>query len=321
MSNQRRPSEMLSVGRGEPLLGVKGKPSETSPFGRDKSRQSGEEGSAETSGERDEPPMELTESLLFDKDLFPKRATGPAPTRKPTGLPKALLRHLLQAHPVDAILMGAAGASAFVEAATQKALRYGFERPDDVRCYLDLTVMLGQGFDTDPQLARVNAALRKSSKPSMDELFDGALAYLGRVSGETGDLYVKALLRARKCAAMSLVGSSCGSGREASTLLRRIHPEKLVEIQDQLEPMFARAETLTRRHSEGVWPLYLVLMFLLGSEFEADPRYAWAAETLSDTRIPGEPVRYKKLHKEGLARLDFALRARGDLGPSAREVG
>jgi hypothetical protein len=61
-------------------------------------------------------------------------------------------------------------------------------------------------------------------------------------------------------------------------------------------------------------------MFLLGSYFETDPRYAWAGEFLRDSGA-SESIRYKRLYEEALSRLRLALRARSGLEALVEEVG
>lgn len=246
-----------------------------------------------------------------------KRPLVSAPAPKLSPQQAVLLKRLVRVHPIDSILMGASGGGAFVESASQQAQGHGFTKAADVHNYLDLMVMFGHRFDVDPQLAWVAPAL---SRKSMTALFDSALNYLGVISGETGDLYIKALLRARKCAPAFLVDKVCGSAGELSALLSTLHPEKCKVMRSQIPSLFTLAQALTAQHSKGVRPLYPVLMFLLGSYFETDPRYAWAGELLRDSG-GSEAIRYKRLYEEALSRLRLALRARSGLEALVEEVG
>ncbi|MCY1043884.1 hypothetical protein OV208_21385 [Corallococcus sp. bb12-1] len=246
-----------------------------------------------------------------------KRPAVSAPFKKPPPQQSVLLKRLVRVHPIDSILMGTSGGVAFVESASQQALSQGFTQPADVHNYLDLMVMFGHRFDVDPQLPWVSSAL---SRKSMSALFDSALGYLGVISGETGQLYIKALLRTRKCIPASLVDKICGSPGELAMLLATLHPEKCKVMRSQIPDLFALAQALTAQHSKGVRTLYPVLMFLLGSHFETDPRYAWAAELLRDSGT-SEPLRYKRLHEEALSQLHLALRASSGIESLVAEVG
>lgn len=239
------------------------------------------------------------------------------PATKPSAPRAALLTRLVRVHSIDGFLMGASGREAFVESAREQASSHGFTTTADVNNYLDLMVLFGHRFDVDPQLAWVGPAL---SKPWMAGLFENAIKYLGVISGETGDLYIKALLRARKRAPSSLVDSVCGSASELGSLLMAIHPEKYKAMSAQTPALFALARTLTAPHSKSVRPLYPVLMFLLGSHFETDPRYGWAAEILRSAET-SESLRYKRLHEEAVSRLGRVLRSRGGVEPLVQEVG
>ncbi len=238
------------------------------------------------------------------------------PLKQSSPQQKALLHRLMAMHPVDHLLMGASGGVAFAESASQRAQSLGFTKPADVLNYLDLMVMFGHRFDIDPQLPWVGPAL---SKKSMTVLFESALSYLGVVSGDTGNLYIKALLRARKLSPHSLLDRVGISEGEASRLLSTLHPEKSRVMDSQMQSLSTLAQALVAQHSKGVRPLYLVLMFLLGSHFETDPRYAWAGVILRDSQT-SESLRYKNLYAEASSRLRLALHARGGLETLAEEV-
>ncbi len=262
----------------------------------------------------------------IDAWLLPGKAQQTSGARgfsaeKSTSPDEVLLKRLVKDHSIDAELMGSSGAKAFVAIAGQRALAHGFDQRNNIVNYLDLMVLLGCGFDVDPQLPWAGKALSGRSKPSMKELFDSAISHIGSIAGETGGVYLKALFRAQKCALGSLVHTSYKKADEINDVLWSIHPEKANRMKDQREPLFSLAQKLTQRHSsngDGVRPLYLVLMFLLGSYFEFDPRYAWAAEILGDTRTD-VPTRYAKLHAEALSQLDRGLGMLRRLGMLAKE--
>ncbi|MCP3060115.1 hypothetical protein LXT21_15130 [Myxococcus sp. K38C18041901] len=257
--------------------------------------------------------VETPKSTLLD---IRKQPEVGKPLKKSSPQQKAMLHRLMAVHPVDHLLMGASGGAAFAESASQRAQRLGFTKPADVLNHLDLMVMFGHRFDIDPQLPWVGPAL---SKKSMTVLFESALSYLGVISGDTGNLYIKALLRARKLAPTSLIDRVGISEAEASRLLATLHPEKSRVMGSQMKSMLTLAQALVAEHSKGVRPLYLVLMFLLGSHFETDPRYAWAGTMLRDTQTP-EPLRYKNLYAEASSRLRLVLNARGGLETLSEEV-
>lgn len=49
---------------------------------------------------------------------------------------------------------------------------------------------------------------------------------------------------------------------------------------------------------------FLDLMYILGSEFDTDPQYPWAAQILKDSTIPGEMPRADRLHERCVKYLD-----------------
>jgi hypothetical protein len=220
-----------------------------------------------------------------------------------------LLAHFAQHHPIDAGLMNSSGASAFVDLAVARAVYHGFLKPVEIVRYLDLMVVFGVGFDEDPQLPWAPEVLCSSS-PSVRELLKAAVAYAGVSSGSGGEAYVRALVRARRLME-SVVSAPCDDASAAAALLQRIQPEKLRLIEGRLGPLMSMARHLVRRRdsdAKRVRHLYVLLMFLLGSHFELDPRYSWAAEILGDMQHP-EALRYQALYAAALTQVDRALAA------------
>ena len=58
--------------------------------------------------------------------------------------------------------------------------------------------------------------------------------------------------------------------------------------------------------------LYVDLMFLLGSGFDADPQLPWAAEILNDKKLPDEAFRIDRLHEKATEYLDKVGGARNE---------
>jgi hypothetical protein len=208
----------------------------------------------------------------------------------------ALGDHLMEHWPIDAKMMGSAKEQ-FVKTAQKYAQTRGFKNEETFR-YLDLMIVLGCEFHRDPQLSWAGA------KRTMPELWKMAYAHVEKVAGADGTLYRAALGRAAKLPAKDLVEPTWSKPAQAAALLKQVHPEKFALMRDtELGAMFNCALDHMKSHdanAKDVRPLYLVLMFLLGSHFESDPRYAWAPKSLADTKLP-LAKRFDALHKSALA--------------------
>jgi hypothetical protein len=204
--------------------------------------------------------------------------------------------HLTEQWPIDAKMMGAAK-DQFVKTAQKYALARGFKDKETFR-YLDLMMLFGSEFHQDPQLPWAGA------KHTMPELSKLAYAYVEKVAGVDGKLYRAALGRAAKLPLKDLVEPTWSKPAQATALLKQVHPEKFALLGNtELGAMFKSALEHAKSYdasAKDVRPLYVVLMFLLGSHFESDPRYAWAPKSLADTKLP-LAKRFEALHKSALA--------------------
>jgi hypothetical protein len=213
-----------------------------------------------------------------------------------------LEEHLMKQWPIDARMMGAARGE-FVKAAQKYAQERGF-KDEEILKYLNLMILLGCDFHRDPQLPWA------AKKRTMVELWELAYAHIAKVAGEDGKRYREALSRAGKLPAKDLVEPTWSKPAQAAALLKQVHPEKFALMQGaELGAMFDCALDHAKKldpNAKDVRPLYLVLMFLLGSHFESDPRYAWAHKSLADTKVP-LATRFDTLHKSALAAHKQAL--------------
>jgi hypothetical protein len=208
--------------------------------------------------------------------------------------------HLLRTrYPVDAALMGESGTVSLAMRAVQHAHYIGLDPLRGGLRYLELMVLLGVGFEIDPQLPFAHRVLEGSddSEEQMDRLWKDSLAYLRAVAGHHGKLYRAAMRRAFALNSTALL-SRWSNPSQASSLLQRVYPAKFETIADKQYALFDLAQERCREHDgkdAGVVPLYQLLMFLLGSDFEEDPRFAWAPATLAKSHSPPND-RYRALH-------------------------
>ncbi|XXF75398.1 hypothetical protein P2318_20265 [Myxococcaceae bacterium GXIMD 01537] len=221
------------------------------------------------------------------------------------------LNYLDAYYPVDRALMGEDGAQHFALRALQRSFAVGLAPGKGGLRYLELMVLLGFGFDDDPQLPWARRSLHDADQGEelMAGLWKDAVGYMQKVAGLKGRAYRKALLRARALSSSVLVTPTWTEASDGASLLKAVYPEKFATIEDRQEDFFEVALRHCRAHDEkekGVVPLYQVLMLLLGSDFARDPRYPWAARILGERQSMNRGA-YQALHGAARSTLDAVL--------------
>ncbi|WNG61222.1 hypothetical protein F0U59_45825 [Archangium gephyra] len=207
--------------------------------------------------------------------------------------------------------MSEEGAQHFALRALQCSSTLGLKSQHSGLRYLNLMLLLGVGFDDDPQLPWARGALHDASRGEelMASLWSDAVVYVKRVAGPKGRAYRKALLRTRALTKTVLMLPTWTKASDGASLLAALYPEKFATIEKSQEDFFEVALRHCQRHDEkakGVAPLYQVLMFLLGSHFEVDPRYDWASKALGERPLTGRGA-YHGLFDVARTALDGAL--------------
>lgn len=182
--------------------------------------------------------------------------------------------------------------------------------------YVSLMLMLGTDFADDPQLPWVADYLGAQSiaDPTMrlEQLFAAALDYLGATAGEDGEWIAGALTRMRAFELSAAPGRT-GEGwiSDVAAILKQFYPEKYHHQGDTamrrmiwIGARRARQAGLAERH--GVF-VFVSLMFMLGSGFDRDPLFPWAARVLNDAAHGSETARAARLYAEGLAHIEQSL--------------
>ena len=193
----------------------------------------------------------------------------------------------------------------------------------EICLFVDVAIMLGSGFDTDPQLPWAAAILadEKLSSPlaRAETLHERAMGYLDEVVGEGQVFPLGAFLGVRKRACEELerrLGRNLE--REALTLFGEVWPAKsnyvgesaLLGLVEQARASAARYGITT---SAGVG-IYALFAFVLGHGFGSDPLYPWVAEVLTSPEITAEGARIRRLYSTALAYINQALGTTGAKG-------
>ena len=98
-----------------------------------------------------------------------------------------LLLHTCEHFPGHARYLGEQGLLRVIRHGCELAKKHGFETERDLCLYTDLTIMLGVGFDSDPQLEWAREILEDpllvDPRSRMEDLWDQAMFYVERVLG------------------------------------------------------------------------------------------------------------------------------------------
>jgi hypothetical protein len=210
-----------------------------------------------------------------------------------------MVEHLKKEFPKHSEAMGDAALLEVVRCGRERAATYGLAGERSVRLYLELMLMLGSGFDQDPQLPWAADILRNQGAGDetarIDALYRKVIEYANRTVGPKNE-YLDRALRALPAEQLEgYVGSGAPSFEDY--MLRRLgmlYREKAEAVgREPLCIMIGRGvegARRTRLTTEAGVTLFVFLMFFLGSGFDSDPQFRWASEILKDETL-GEPAK------------------------------
>jgi hypothetical protein len=222
-----------------------------------------------------------------------------------------MLEHVKEYFPNHHRVLGEARMRSSIRYAVVRAGAYGGVSERAICCYLNVMLVLGANFDVDPLFPWAGAALRDEGGGPPDrrigDMASDAMHFVDRFAGEDNRRLNRALLTARR--ELSRIRST--SRREslvesAPEHLRRIFPTKFDAVgEENVAEMIRQGAEAVLAHGlreDADKFLYMLIMFALGSGFDRDPQFSWAADVLSEERGRGE-----KLHAEALRYLDLVL--------------
>lgn len=205
----------------------------------------------------------------------------------------------------------------------RKAIRFGIDRARQyeitfrgpIRLYLELMLLFGSYFDSDPQYPWATEILADQSPASQmeraEKLYDKTCEYREKVGGPRDEYTLKALrdisLFARKPLQVS-------SNNLVSTLLEEmgnIYPQKKEFVGEHglrmlIDKGIATAQDCGFSTVRSII-LPVVLMFAFGHGCFDDLLYPWIAKTVQDSAVTDPEDRAKRLEKKSLTWLDHVL--------------
>jgi hypothetical protein len=219
----------------------------------------------------------------------------------------AAIQHLKEAFPKHCTQLGEGQLRPFVQYGRERAALYGITSQAGVSLFLDLTLLLGRGFDTDFQLPWAAEILKDSTLPDeqtrLSLLHSRAMGYLDTVSGPDNEFIDEAQ---RRIGVETLERPSGGESFETYMLerLRAVFPQKSDYVGDEiLKTLLAHAVQAARQYGlkteQGVIVL-TGLFFMLGASFDTDPVFASINSVLHDASAGDRYARSQLLHQRSL---------------------
>ena len=215
-----------------------------------------------------------------------------------------MLQHLGNHFRELAVLCGEEGFGKIIDDAVPRIEALGLQSNYEACIFIDLSVMLGRGFDTDPLLSWVQAILERPLPDKtawMEKLMNAAVKFRQQILGA----------EERPPAAMfdKIIQASYDDIEDAIKPLSRVAfleyldalwPEKFTVVDESgfgklLEESVAVARAHGILSQEGARYVCL-LMFLLGHQFHHDFQYEWLMNILNDPQYDTEYYKLCSLH-------------------------
>jgi hypothetical protein len=226
-----------------------------------------------------------------------------------------MVEHLARFSPP---LFKAAGAEQLREVirwGMKRAVGYGITLRGPVRLYLELMLLFGSQFDTDPQYPWAAEVLKDQEIPSQmqraDHLYRSTLEFRERVGGPHDAYTLQALRRIPAVAQQELAVSSANLVEDLMAEVARIYPEKAAYLGEKgmtalIDEGITTAAGLGFSSVRAI-TLSVVLMFAFGHGCFEDPLYPWIGKTAVNSAIAAPDARAKRLESKALTWLEHVL--------------
>ena len=195
----------------------------------------------------------------------------------------------------------------------EQAGKYGFDFRGPIRLYLELMLLFGSHFDTDPQYPWANAILIDDA-PQMqraEKLHEQTAQYQEKVSGEDAANTRKALEGLSVMARNPTTSAPNNFVTDIRREMNRVFPQKTSYIGEEgITALIYEGRAEAKKYNfptvrgEG---LIVVLMFAFGHGCTGDLLYPWISNTLNDEKIVDSTAREARLEKKAVTWLDHVL--------------
>jgi len=199
--------------------------------------------------------------------------------------------------------------------AIENAQQYGLTNRGPVRLYIEMTMLFGSDFDSDPLYPWAHKVLANEEidvqSDKADLLFEKTLEYLDSVVGPDDTFAIQALQR---ISAFAQTTPAYSTHDYLSSMLHDIsmlYPEKANYIGNvKLESMIRKGASKSSAYgmtNPNDWVVITLLMFAFGHGCDHDPFYPWISDTLTDEKITDSEKRIKRLRKKSITWLNQVI--------------
>lgn len=228
-----------------------------------------------------------------------------------------LVRHFFHHYPRECNDAGLHSVQQLVRSGIDQAAAHGYRGQRAVATYINLMIVLGSGFDTDPQIPWAGEQLRNltitDAAERIQRVFQSALAYLDATVGADNQHIARALIRIRKHDFHAPPPAT--GGDFAADILATFagwYPQKTsfqgdTANRDLIASALKAARLYGLTGGKGQF-IYAANAFMLGSGFDTDCLYPWAAEALTEQAVADQEAKANRLIDQSLAYLERSLR-------------
>lgn len=196
-----------------------------------------------------------------------------------------------------------------------RAGEHGLTFRGPVRLYLELMLLFGSAFDTDPQYEWATTILQdRDSAPQMeraDRLYEKTLEYRAKVGGPNDTFTLQALRRLHQLASQEVPIAASDVTGSVLEQMEQVYPEKTAYVgEEALKLLINRGEEVAHGYGFAkarAVALPPVLMFAFGHGCIDDPLYPWIGRTLKRDTIMSPDARARRLEKKAVIWLEHVL--------------
>ena len=190
---------------------------------------------------------------------------------------------------------------------------YGFTCRGPIRLFIELKLLFGSAFDTDPQYPWASSILRApgNEMTRAEELRGKTLEYQEKVSGPEAANTYAALKKLSVLASRRLPYTEHDFQTGMLEEMAKAFPQKVSYVGvAPLRSLIGEGTSIARKIAFPVPRghfLLVALMFAFGHGCVNDPLYPWIGRTLTDEKISTPSARADRLEKKALTWLSHVL--------------
>lgn len=215
-----------------------------------------------------------------------------------------MLQHIANEFPETAEMCGEEGILRIIDSGLSRIGQYGLKSNFEACLFIDMTIMLGTGFDTDPLLPWARKILSEAypdKTAQIERLMWSATDFQKKAIPEEGGYPLVTFTKMMDSDYDDLEDRiKTITDEEFLTFLNELWPQKFAQIPaEAFKSLFEQSISLAagyRLTSKEAVRYYQLLMFLLGHRFDMDFQYAWMMNILTDPAYDDEYYKLCSLH-------------------------